>query len=121
MGAMALPGRSGRRGGAGFRWIAAGVVITLLVLLIDASINSRSPGPQQSLATGTWVDRVLPVIASSNAEGQVLASVWTDGLKTPAPAVASQVQQVAAGAAHDYSTVVNLRPPTNLGGPAGLL
>ena len=118
---MALPGRSGRRAGAGFRWIAVGVVITLLVLLIDASINSRSPGPQQSLAAGTWVDRVLPVIASSNAEGQVVASVWSNGLKTPAPALASQVQQVASGAAHDYTTVVNLRPPGALGGPAGLL
>lgn len=118
---MALPGRSARRGGAGFRWIAAGVVITLLVLLIDASINSRSPGPQQTLAAGTWVDRILPAITASTAEGQVLASVWADGLKTPASEVAGQVSQIATEAAKQYSTVVKLRTPDGLGGPAGLL
>lgn len=98
-----------------------GVVVTLLVLLIDASLNSRSPGPRQSLAAGAWVDRALPVVTSSNAEGQVLASVWTNGLKMPASQVASTVDQVAAGAARDYTTVVDLQPPATLAGPAGLL
>jgi hypothetical protein len=121
MGAMALPGRSGRRGGAGFRWIAAGVVITLLVLLIDASIHSRSPGPVQSLAAATWVDRALPAITSSNEEGQVLASLWSGGLKMPPAAMAAEVDQVAAGAAQQYATLTALRPPADLGGPAGLL
>lgn len=118
---MALPGRSVRRGGAGFRWIAAGVVITLLVLLIDASLHSRSPGPQQSLAAGAWVDRVLPVITSSNQEGQVLDSVWANGLHMPPPQVASTIDQIASGASRNYTTVAGLRPPPALGGPAGLL
>jgi hypothetical protein len=118
---MALPGRSGRRSGAGFRWIAAGVVITLLVLLIDASINSRSPGPTRTLQAGVWVDRVLPVIAASNEEGLVLASTWANGLKMPASEVSSQVGTIATQAAHNYSLVSQLRPPDQLGGPAGLL
>lgn len=118
---MALPGRSGRRGGAGFRWVAVGVVITLLVLLIDASLNSRSPAPQRALAAGTWVDRVLPVITSSNSEGQILDSIWANGLKMPASSVASEIDQVAAGAAQNYQAVLRTRPPDQLGGPAGLL
>jgi hypothetical protein len=118
---MALPGRSARRGGAGFRWIAAGVVITLLVLLIDASVNSRSPAPQQTLAAGAWVDRVLPAITASTAEGQVLASVWSNGLKMPASELAGQISQVSAQSAQQYKTVADLRTPVGLGGPAGLL
>ena len=118
---MALAGRSTRRGGAGFRWLAAGVVVTLLVLLIDASLNSRSPAPVQQLAAGVWVDRVLPVIDSSTAEGQVIAGIWANGLKTPAPAIASQLDQVATQSARDYQAVVKLRPPPDLGGPSGLL
>ncbi len=120
---MALPGRTGRRGGggAGFRWLAVGVVITLLVLLIDASLNSRSPVPQQQLAAGVWVDRVLPVIQSSNSDGQVLASVWANGLHMPASSVMSQVDQIATSSSTDYTTVIKLRPPENLTGPAGLL
>ena len=118
---MALAGRSTRRGGAGFRWLAVGVVVTLLVLLIDASLNSRSPAPTQQLAAGVWVDRVLPVIDSSTSEGQVVAGIWANGLKTPAPALAGQIDQVAAQSAQDYQTVVKLRPPADLGGPSGLL
>ena len=96
-------------------------MITLLVLLIDASINSRSPGPQQALAAGTWVDRVLPAITASTAEGQVLASVWANGLKMPASEVAGQVSHVSAEAAQQYKTVTDLGTPNGLGGPAGLL
>jgi len=54
-GGMALAGRSSRRG-AGARWLAIGIVVTLLVLLIDASLHSRSQSPGQQLAAGTWVD-----------------------------------------------------------------
>ena len=121
MEAMALPGRSGRRSGAGFRWIAAGVVITLLVLLIDASLNSRSPGPTRTLQAGVWVDRVLPVITASNEQGLVLASTWANGLKMPASEVSSQVATIATDANHEYSVVSQLHPPDQLGGPAGLL
>ncbi len=118
---MSLPGRSGRRGGAGFRWIAAGVVITLLILLIDASVNSRSPGPQETLAADTWIDRALPVIATSNADGQVLASIWAGGLKMPATQVESSFSDLARRSAAAYSTMSALQPPASLEGAAGLL
>lgn len=118
---MALASRNARRGAAGLRWLAVGVALTLLVLLIDASLKSRSPAPRQQLAAGTWVDRVLPVIASSTEQGRVIAGIWTDGLKTPGPALAASVDSVAAGARQDYETVVKLRPPDSLLGPAGLL
>lgn len=118
---MALASRNARRGAAGFRWLAVGVALTLLILLIDASLKSRSPSPRQQLAAGTWVDRVLPVIASSTEEGQVVAGIWTNGLKMPGPALAASVDSVAAGAQQAYRTVVKLRPPDSLLGPAGLL
>lgn len=119
---MALPGRPGRRGGTGwFRWVAAGVVITLLILLIDASLKSRSPSLQASISQGAWVDRVMPVITSSNEESRVLSSVWKDGLHMAPASVASTIDSVATGAAKNYTTVVDLRPPSDLGGPAGLL
>ena len=118
---MALASRNARRGAAGFRWLAVGVALTLLILLIDASLKSRSPAPRQQLAAGTWVDRVLPVIASSTEEGQAIAGIWANGLKTPGPTLASSVNSVAAGAARDYQTVLALHPPDSLLGPAGLL
>ncbi len=118
---MALASRNARRGGAGFRWLAVGVALTLLILLIDASLKSRSPTPRQQLAAGEWVDRVLPVIASSTAQGREIAGIWAGGLKTPAPTLVSSINSVAAGAAKNYRTVVGLQPPNSLLGPAGLL
>ena len=117
---MALAGRSARRG-AGARWLFFGILITLVVLLIDASVHSRSPGPGQQLAAGTWVDRVLPVIATSNTEGVQLNQLWSNGLSMKPDQVTSLVDQVAAGANGAYKQVVNLRPPSNLAGSAGLL
>lgn len=117
---MALAGRSTRRG-AGTRWLIIGVVITLLVLLIDASLHSRSTAPGQQLAAGAWVDRVLPVISESNTDGSRLKQLWSGALTMKAPAVSAEIDQLAAGAQNSYRTVVSLRPPAQLAGAAGLL
>jgi hypothetical protein len=118
---MALASRSARRGGAGRRWLLIGVVITLFVLLINASLQSRSPGPRQELAAGAWIDRVLPVITASTEEGQQLAAIWANGLRTPAISLSAQLDQIALGAAHNYQQVLALRPPINVAGSSGLL
>jgi hypothetical protein len=118
---MALAGRSARRGGAGIRWLAIGVVITLLVLLIDASLHSRSVTTAEDLAAGTWIDRVLPVIATSTAEGQQLDQLWATGLHLSGPTISSQLEQLTAGSASAYQDVIKLRPPDILAGQSGLL
>ncbi len=118
---MALAGRSARRGGAGIRWLAIGVVITLLVLLIDASLHSRSVTTAEDLAAGTWIDRVLPVIATSTAEGQQLDQLWANGLHLSGPTISSQLEQLTAGSASAYQEVIKLRPPDILAGQSGLL
>jgi hypothetical protein len=118
---MALASRSARRGGAGRRWVLIGVVISLFILLIDASLQSRSPGPEQQLAAGAWIDRVLPIVTTSTEEGQQLAGIWAKGLQTPATALSSQLDEIATGAAQAYKQVVDLRPPATVAGSAGLL
>ncbi len=118
---MALAGRSARRGGAGFRWLAVGVVITLLVLLIDASLHSRSVTEGEGLAAGTWIDRVLPIVATSTEEGQQLEQFWANGLHLSGSIIASELHQLTFGSATAYQDLVKLRPPINLAGASGLL
>jgi hypothetical protein len=118
---MTLAGRSARRGQAGIRWLVIGVVITLLVLLVDASYNSRSPGPAEQLSEGAWVDRALPIVATSNEEGQAVSSLWTNGLTMPGATISGVINQVAAGSAEAYKQVAALHAPSALAGPAGLL
>jgi len=118
---MALAGRSARRGGAGIRWITIGVAIILLILLLDAALHSRSSAPQQELATGTWIDRVLPLISSSTVEGQTIAGIWAHGLKMPGADITQEIDSVASGANANYQTASKLRPPAALTAQAGLL
>ncbi len=119
--AMALVSRSARRGGVGRRWLLIGVVITLFVLLIDAALQSRSPGPDKELATGAWIDRVVPLVTVSTEEGQQLATIWTNAVQTPPSSVSAQLNQIATGAANAYQQAAALRPPAGLSGAAGLL
>src|SRR6516165_1764243 len=118
---MALASRSARRSDAGRRWLLIGVVVTLLVLLIDAALQSRSPGPGQQLKAGAWVDRVLPIVTTSTAEGQQIAGIWNNGLQTAPSSLSAQLDQIAAGSAHAYQQMVALHPPSNVAGAAGLL
>ncbi len=118
---MALASRSARRSGAGRRWLVIGILITLLVLLVDAALRSRSPSPGQQLAAGAWVDRVLPIVSASTAEGNQIAGIWANGIGTPAPSLTYQLNQIATESADNYRQLVALRPPTDLAGAAGLL
>jgi hypothetical protein len=97
------------------------VVITLLVLLVDASLHSRSVTTAEDLAAGTWIDRVLPVIATSTTEGQQLEQLWANGLHLSGPTIAGQLQQLTAGSTAAYRDVIKLRPPDILAGQSGLL
>jgi hypothetical protein len=118
---MALASRSARRSGTGRRWVVIGIVITILVLLVDASLRARSPGPGRQLAAGAWVDRVLPIVSTSTAEGNQIAAIWANGIRTPPDSLASQLNQIAAESARNYQQLVALRPPAELAGPTGLL
>ena len=118
---MTLAGLPSRRRGTGFRWITIGVVATVLILLVDASLKSRSATPTRQLATGAWVDQVLPVISASTGDGQVLASIWSGGLSRSGPSIASAVDSVAANSAAEYATLSKLNPPSGLVASAGLL
>ena len=93
----------------------------MFVLLIDASLHSRSPSQGQQLAAGTWIDKILPIVATSTAEGQQVAALWTGGLGMTAPELTAELDQVAKGTTNVYNSVVRLRPPVTLAGPAGLL
>jgi hypothetical protein len=117
---MALAGRH-RRARAGGRWIIAGVIITLVILLIDASLHSRSESPRQELATGSWVDQILPLIGQTNQQAQQLDTVWAHAMTMSAATVTSEVSQVATGAASTYEQAAAVRPPTTLAGASGLL
>ncbi|MGH9059396.1 MAG: hypothetical protein ACRDZY_07800, partial [Acidimicrobiales bacterium] len=97
------------------------VVLTLFVLLIDASIKSRSSAPLQTLSEQAWVDRVLPIVTQSTEQGQQIDQIRAGGLKMQASAINAQLTQTANAAKGIYKQVTALKPPPIVAGPSGLL
>jgi hypothetical protein len=117
---MALAGRSPRRAGSGRRILIVAVVVTLVVLLIDASIKSRSTGPVRRLAAQAWIDRALPLIRDSTEQGAQIDALASNGLSMTAATITTEADRTAAAAA-TYRQAVRLDPPPTVSTAAGLL
>ncbi len=118
---MALAGRSSHRGG-GRRWLLVGLVITLLVLLVDASIKSRSPTPGRQLAAQAWVDAALSIVDQSNVQGADLAGFRNAPTsQLTAGKVTADLDAMTTGSRDAYARLVALREPQLLQSSVALL
>jgi hypothetical protein len=97
------------------------VVLTLVVLLLDASIKSKSQSPTQRLSGQAWIDQTLPLIRASTQQGEQLTAIRQNGLTMSASAIATQVKQTAAAASSTYQSAKKLVPPSNYGSAGGFL
>ncbi len=98
------------------------MVLTLLVLLVDASIKSRSQAPVRQLSGQEWVDRVLPLIGQSNVSGRELEGFRSSSSAKLVPATAStDLNAMVNGTKRTYESYLKLTAPNSLAGSAGLL
>jgi hypothetical protein len=116
---MALAGRSRR--GSGRRWVVVALVLTLLVLLVDASIKSRSQSPVREISGQAWMDRVVTLVTESNVVAKDLTSLRTDSSTTGSAALRSDLTTMDNQSEAVYKAFLKLNPPTDLAGPSGLL
>lgn len=118
---MAMPPRSVKRRGASQRWLAVPLVLTMLVLLADASMHARSNQAQVTLSSDGWVDKVLPQLATSSAEGREIANLSTSPLREGSRPAADQLAEVARAAGATYKAASASAPPAKLEAAAALL
>lgn len=114
------PGPMGRRG-ASPRWLVVPLAITVLVLLLDASMHARNPKPAQALSAQAWVDRVLPLVTASSAQGRQLDKLATSPLNVNAQTVARELAGIARAAASADKAAASLAPPPQVAAANGLL
>ncbi len=119
--AVSMAPRPVRRRGGSQRWLVIPLVLTMIVLLVDASMHARSPQPGQLLDSQSWVDKVLPEITQSNAQGLEIARASTTSSPTGAQGAAEQLAQVAAAAKATSAAVNSDRASSQVERASGLL
>jgi hypothetical protein len=118
---MALAGRGQRRDG-GRKLLIAGMIITILVVLIDASLKSRTPSTGPKLAAAAWVDRVLPLIEASSEQGSTVQQIRSlTASDVDRDQIVSEMADTTKAAQTTADQLSALRPPSELAGAAGLL
>jgi hypothetical protein len=98
-----------------------GVVLTLLVVLVDASIKSRSPAPTRALAAQAWLDRAYAIVGQSNVAGRDLAAILDPTASPSAVGLAGDLAGLERAASGAYQQFQQLRAPAQLQTASGLL
>ena len=85
-------------------------------------MHARSPKPEATLSSQAWVDKVLPEIAQSSAQGSELAQV-SSGVVAPggSSAIANELSGIAGATVSTYRAVVADAAPPEVAPSAGLL
>jgi hypothetical protein len=118
---MVRPGRASG-GDGGQRWLIVALVVTVLVLIVDASIKSAAPTPARQLGARVWLDSALPVIVRSDVQGADLAAVRAAAATgLAADRLTADLAAMTGGAATAYRQLEALRAPPTLQRPASLL
>ncbi len=116
-----MPPRSLRRRGGSQRWLIIPFTLTIVVVLIDASMHARSPKLATTVNTQAWVDKVLPDIAASSTQGRELAQLTSGKTSGSTQALGSQLASIEAAAARTYAAVASSGPTPQAAVAAGLL
>ncbi len=116
-----MPPRSLSRRGGSQRWLLIPLVLTMLVLLVDASMHARSGQPEATMTSDAWVDRVLPEITQSSAQGREIAHLSSARLTSNSDIVSNEITKIAAAAAATYEAVAGYEAPSQVAPSAGLL
>src|SRR5271156_6414495 len=111
---MAMPPRPLSRRGGSQRWLLIPLVLTMLVLLVDASMHARSDQPGATMNSDAWVDRVLPEILQSNAQGREIAHLSSARLTSNSDIVSGEITEIASAAAATYEAVAGYEAPSQV-------
>jgi hypothetical protein len=109
---MALSGRRPRRRRR--RWIVLGLVLTVLVLAVDAAVSSRSPGQAREQETQAYLDAVRPLIERSNEQGADVNDVKTNAIQLGRDGIGRRMERVSREAKALVRDARRIDPPDQL-------
>ena len=111
--------RSTRRRGR--PWLFFALLATVLVLVVNAAMSARSPGPVRQQAEQSYLDSSLPAIQQSTQEGLDLGDVRAQALNLSPTTILSHINEVVSETQQTLATVQKLTPPSDVRNAHALL
>ena len=103
------------------RWLLFGVLLTLLILGVNAAFSARSKAPARRLAELAYLDEVRPLVERSTSEGADLEQARLGAAKLGRASVERRLEQVASDAGSVLLGVQRASPPASLRNAHSLL
>jgi hypothetical protein len=114
---MVVAGRRRRRP----RWLVLALVLSFLVLAVNALASSRSDGAGQRLAELAYLDEMRPHIERSTEQGADLADVRATALQLGRDGLRRRLERVGRESAAVADAVRRFEPPNTLADAHSLL
>lgn len=95
-------------------WVLFALVLSLVVLLVNAAVSARSKGPSRRLAELAYLDQVRPLVERSTEQGAELHQVRTDASKLGRAGVNRRLDRVYDDAQAALRGVRGTAPPATL-------
>jgi hypothetical protein len=115
---MVMAGRRRRRQP---RWIVLAVMLTVLVLAVNAAVSSRSKEPSRHLERLAYLDAVRPQVQSSNDQGAELADLRDKATELGRAGITKRMERLRRESAAVVAAVRDAEPPGSLEGTNSLL
>ncbi len=96
------------------RWVLVGVILSLVALLVNAGVASRSDDPAKRLAELAYVDQVHPHVEASNLRGAEVNQVREDATELGRDGIRRKLERVRRGTATDLRAMRAIEPPPDL-------
>lgn len=106
------PARSTRRGGR--PWLFFALLATVLILVVNAAMSARSPGPARQQAEQSYLDLALPAIQQSSQQGLDVSDVLAQALNLSPATVTSHLREDLTQAQQTLAAVEKLNPPADM-------
>lgn len=110
-----------RRGRRQPRWLLIGVLLSLAVITVNATLSARSKEPGRRLAQLGYLDRVRPHVEQSTAQGDEIAQVRSEAAKLGRDGIRRRLDRVARQAEEVLAAVNQVEPPEPLSTSHSLL
>jgi hypothetical protein len=93
-------------------WLYFALLASVLVLVVNAAMSARSPGPARQQAEQSYLDQALPAIQQSNQEGLDISDVRAQALNLSPATIAGHINGVLTQTQQTLSSVQALNPPS---------